>query len=238
VAVLLRRRDRVVVVAVVVLQLLVHQLLHLLHRVYQLQALLVVDLVMLTGMVGRQVVLVRVVLVQGRRGPEDAVTAIVAPELVARIEVLLLGAGVHKHSVTLLAGARPYLSQVLIQSCLSCEDNTAAATFILTLEPMAGIEVLVPGLRIQELPAAHIAGARLHCSSVLIQSSLGCENACAALILTLKTMAGIKVLVSCTRVPKFPVAQIAGARLHFSSVLSQSFLGCEDTFAAFILAMQ
>jgi len=63
VAVLLRRRDRVVVVAVVVLQLLVHQLLHLLHRVYQLQALLVVDLVMLTGMVGRQVVLVRVVLV-------------------------------------------------------------------------------------------------------------------------------------------------------------------------------
>ena len=69
-AVLLRRRDRVVVVAVVVLQLLVHQLLHLLHRVYQLQALLVVDLVMLTGMVGRQVVLVRVVLVQGRRGPE------------------------------------------------------------------------------------------------------------------------------------------------------------------------
>ena len=63
--------------------------------------------------------------------PEDAVAAIIAPELVARIEVLLLGAGVHKHSVTLLAGARPYLSQVLIQSCLSCEDNTAAATFIL-----------------------------------------------------------------------------------------------------------
>ena len=54
--------------------------------------------------------------------------------------------------------------------------------------------------------------------------------------LTLKTMAGIKVLVSCTRVPKFPVAQIAGARLHFSSVLSQSILGCENTFAAFILA--
>ena len=49
-------------------------------------------------------------------------------------------------------------------------------------------------------------------------------------------MAGIEVLVSCTRVPKFPVAQIAGARLHFSSVLSQSILGCENTFAAFILA--
>lgn len=49
---------------------------------------------------------VGVVLAQGRRGPEDTVAAIVAPELMARIKMLLPGADMHKHSVTLLAGAR------------------------------------------------------------------------------------------------------------------------------------
>ena len=48
---------------------------------------------------------------------------------------------------------------------------------------MASIKVLVLGMRVRELPVAHIAGARLNLSAVLIQGSLGCEDACAAVIL-------------------------------------------------------
>ena len=55
--------------------------------------------------------------------------------------------------------------------------------------------------------------------------------------LALKTMASVEVLIPCPRMHKIPVAQTAGARLHFSSVLGQSILGGEYTFTAFILAI-
>ena len=53
--------------------------------------------------------------------------------------------------------------------------------------------------------------------------------------LALKAMAVIEVLVSGTRMHKFPVTHTAGASMHLSSVLGQSILGFEDLLAAFIL---
>ena len=70
---------------------------------------------------------VRVVLVQGMPGPEHPVTAVLAPELVAGIEVLVPRTRVHKNPVALAAGARPDFSLVLIQGGAGREDLIAAA---------------------------------------------------------------------------------------------------------------
>ena len=51
-----------------------------------------------------------------------------------------------------------------------------------------------------------------------------------------KLMAGIEVLVPGARVDEFFSAQIAGARLYFSFVLSQSLFGRKNMTAAFILS--
>ena len=51
-----------------------------------------------------------------------------------------------------------------------------------------------------------------------------------------KLMAGIVVLVSAARADEFSSAYIAGARLHFDLVLSQSLFGREGTVASFILS--
>lgn len=51
-------------------------------------------------------------------------------------------------------------------------------------------------------------------------------------------MAGIEVLVPGARVDEFFSAQIAGARLYFSFVLSQSLFGRKNMTAAFIHAVE
>ena len=73
------------------------------------------------------VVPVRVVLVQGPLGPEHPVTAVLAPELVAGVVVLVPRTSVHKHSVALVTGARPDFSSVLVQGHAGGEDAIVPA---------------------------------------------------------------------------------------------------------------
>ena len=81
------------------------------------------------------VVPVRVVLVQGMSGPEHPVTAVLAPELVAGLIVLVPRMRMHKHPVALAAGARSDFSLVLIQSGAGRENavQPTIATILLSI---------------------------------------------------------------------------------------------------------
>ena len=81
------------------------------------------------------VVPVRVVLAQGMSGPEHPVTAVLAPELVAGLIVLVPRMRMHKHPVALAAGARSDFSLVLIQSGAGRENavQPTIATILLSI---------------------------------------------------------------------------------------------------------